>query len=135
MQPLAGALLRLAWRGARERVLTIVAEHGFADLSAVHLAVLHYPPPDGVRPTELAERAQMTKQSMNYLLAELEKRGYIQRRSPAGGNRRLVFLTSRGWKAVEAIRSAMREVEREWVTRVGKRRYNDFLDVLSALAG
>jgi DNA-binding MarR family transcriptional regulator len=51
-----------------------------------------------MRPSELAERASMTKQAMNYLLGQLEARGYIERRAEMGSSRRLVFLTNRGWQ-------------------------------------
>jgi len=40
----------------------------------------------------------MTKQAMNYLLGQLEARGYIERRAEMGSSRRLVFLTNRGWQ-------------------------------------
>ena len=60
--------------------------------------VFLYPPPDRMRPSELAERASMTKQAMNYLLGQLEARGYIERRAEKGSSRRLVFLTNRGWQ-------------------------------------
>ena len=39
----------------------------------------------GVRPAELAERCFMTKQAMNYLLRDLEDRGYIERRAEKAG--------------------------------------------------
>jgi DNA-binding MarR family transcriptional regulator len=133
LRPLAGALLRRAWYAARERVLEVLGRSGYADLTAVHLAVLHYPPPDGVRPVDLAERAHMPRQSINYILAELEKLGYVERRSPDGGSRRLVYLTERGRAACTAIRAAMAQLEREWAARVGRRRYDDFIEVLKQL--
>jgi DNA-binding MarR family transcriptional regulator len=133
-RPLAGALLRLAWYAARERVLEVAADAGYADLTAVHLAVLHYPPPDGARPVELAARAHMPRQSINYILAELEKLGYVERRSPNGGSRRLVYLTERGHRVVAVIRGAMAQLERDWALRVGRRRYDEFIEVLKALA-
>ena len=34
-----------------------------------------YPHPDGVRPNDLAERINMTKQATNYLLGQLEALG------------------------------------------------------------
>jgi DNA-binding MarR family transcriptional regulator len=45
----------------------------------------------------------MTKQAMNYLLGQLEARGYIERRAEKGSSRRLVFLTNRGWQVRETI--------------------------------
>ena len=92
---------------------------GFEDLNQPLLNVFLYPPPDRVRPSELAERANMTKQAMNYLLGQLEARGYIERRAQRGSSRRLVFLTDRGWQVRQAILTEVTEVEAEWT--VGSR--------------
>jgi hypothetical protein len=40
---------------------------------------------------------------MNYLLGQLEARGYLERRTEKGSSRRLVFLTDRGWQVRETI--------------------------------
>src|SRR5215510_7077312 len=101
--PTAGALLRMTYQGIRERQLAALFAKGFDDLNQPLLNVFLYPPPDRMRPSELAERANMTKQAMNYLLGQLEARGYIERRTEKGSNRRMVFLTSRGWQVRETI--------------------------------
>ena len=41
--------------------------------------VMPHIPPSGIRLTELAARANMTKQAMAELVAEIERRGYLQR--------------------------------------------------------
>src|SRR6185437_15095124 len=94
--PFIGALLRMAYQQARERQLDAQAKHGFSDLNQALLSVLVYPPPDGERPSDLAERTNMTKQAMNYLLGQLEQIGYVERRANKG-RRRLVYLTEKGW--------------------------------------
>jgi DNA-binding MarR family transcriptional regulator len=66
---------------------------GFSDLTQAHLSVLVYPPPDGVRPSELADRIFMTKEALNYLLKQLEDRGYIERRSEKGRRHCLSLLS------------------------------------------
>ena len=96
--PFVGALLRMTYQAARRRQLEAQIERGFSDLNQAHLNVLVFPPPDGIRPTDLAERTYMTKQAMNYLLAQLESLGYIERRAEKGQGRRLVYLTRRGWQ-------------------------------------
>jgi hypothetical protein len=37
--------------------------------------VLRWPGPNGARPVELAEQANMTRRAMNYLLGQLEELG------------------------------------------------------------
>jgi DNA-binding MarR family transcriptional regulator len=131
--PTAGALLRMTYLGIRERQFAAVIGKGFDDLNQPLLNVFLYPPPDRMRPSELAERANMTKQAMNYLLGQLEERGYIERRAEKGSNRRLVFLTKRGWQVREVILSVVTEVEAEWTSVLGQRRFDDFMNTLRQL--
>ena len=132
--PYVGALLRLTYQVARERQLEVQARRGFSDLNQALLSVLVYPPPDGVRPSDLAQRTNMTKQAINYLLGQLEKLGYVERKA-VNGRRRLIYLTKRGWEVFETQWAAMRQLEEEWAKRVGKKRFDDFLSVLRELSG
>lgn len=131
--PTAGALLRMTYQGIRERQLAALIEKGFDDLNLPLLNVFLYPPPDRMRSSELAERASMTKQAMNYLLGQLEARGYIERRAESGSSRRLVFLTERGWQVRETILAAVTEVEAEWTSILGQRRFDEFMNTLRQL--
>src|SRR5215468_7294371 len=92
--PLLGALLRMAFETVRLRMLGSLHEHGFDDLDAPHLNVLQYPGPDGMRPSELAARLGISKQALNYLLGELDRMGYLERRPDADDQRsRRIMLT------------------------------------------
>src|SRR3974390_19356 len=82
--PLIGALLRLPAQAIHRRIVAGLTRAGFSDLRLPHMAVLQYPGPDGRRPSELAERAGMSKQAMNQLLQSLERLGSNSRRHPGG---------------------------------------------------
>jgi DNA-binding MarR family transcriptional regulator len=99
------------------------------DLNQPLLNVFLYLPPDRMRPSQLAERASMTKQAMNYLLGQLETRGYIERRLQKGSSRRLVFLTKRGWQVREIILA----VVAAWVAVLGRQRFDEFMRTLRQL--
>lgn len=131
---LVGALLRMTYQLTRERQFTALIENGFGDLNQALLSVMIYPYPDGARPLELAERTNMTKQAMNYLLGQLEALGYVERRAGKGSSRRLVFLTRRGWQAVDTIRAAVKEVEAEWAETLGEKRFGEFTEMLRQLS-
>ena len=131
--PTAAALLRMTYQGIRERQFAAVIAKGFEDLNQPLLNVFLYPPPDRVRPSELAERANMTKQAMNYLLGQLEARGYLERRTEKGSNRRMVFLTSRGWQVRETILAVATDVEAEWALVLGQKRFDEFMNTLRQL--
>ena len=132
-QPFVGALLRMAYQITRVYQLGALREHGYGDLNQALLNVMVYPHPDGVRPGDLAERINMTRQATNYLLRQLEALGYIERRAQKGGTRRLVFLTRRGWQSIDRHRAAVLELEAQWAKAIGQKRFKDFKETLAQL--
>src|SRR5947209_7211519 len=95
--PLIGALLRLPARAVQRQIIAGLNRAGFDDLRLPHMNVLLYPGPEGCRPTELAERAGITKQAMNQLLHSMEQLGYLWRGQVEGAARaRMVHVTQRG---------------------------------------
>ena len=134
-QPLIGALLRIPWEDVRRRMLERLHERGFDDLDHAHLSVFLYPGPQGARPSELAARLRISKQALNYLLGELERLGYLERRpDPDDQRSRRVVLTRRGDRAVRTIRDAVAEIEKEWSNRLGARRFEQLRSLLQELA-
>jgi DNA-binding MarR family transcriptional regulator len=132
-QPQVGALLRMAYQVTRRHQLKALKERGFGDLNQALLNAMVYPHPDGVRPSDLAERINMTKQATNYLLGQLEALGYIERKAQKGSSRRLVFLTRRGWQSIDLHRAAVVEVEAQWAQAIGQKRFKDFKETLEQL--
>jgi len=133
--PLIGALLRMPWETVRRRMLERLHEHGFDDLDAPHLNVLLYPGPQGSRPSELAARLGMSKQAVNYLLGELERRGYIERRpDPDDLRSRRIALTERGEAVGLVMREAVTEVEWEWEAKLGRKQFAQLRGLLGELA-
>nr|BBH92075.1 MarR family transcriptional regulator [Thermogemmatispora argillosa] len=127
MQPLPrmiGALLRIPFQQTVARVYQRLIEAGYTDLRPTHFVLLQQLRPEGMRVTELARLAQVTKQSMGALVDYLEERGYIERvPDPKDGRARLVRLTARG-RAVEQIaRAAIGELEAEWAQYLGNERF------------
>lgn len=106
-------------------------ERGFTDLNAAHLAVLQYPGPSGLRPSELAERTRMSKQALNYLLGQMERLGYIIRRDrPQVPGSRQVELTKRGERVVYAMRAIVGDLERQWERDLGPERFAQLRELL-----
>jgi DNA-binding MarR family transcriptional regulator len=129
-----GALLRLPWEAIRARMLAGLHARGFSDLTAAHLNVLQYPGPHKARPSELAVRTGMTKQALNYLLGQMEGAGYLQRRDDAADQRsKRIHLTSRGDRAVKAIREIVTEVESEWEQQLGPDQFGHLRELLTDL--
>jgi len=128
---LIGALLRVPAQAIQRRIITELNAAGFTELRLPHMAVLQFPGPDGVRPGLLAERAGMSKQAMNQLLRSLEGLGYLVRSdAPDEGRARVVRFTRRGRAAYAKVHDILRDIEREWSTVLGPKRFADLKDLL-----
>jgi len=111
-----------------------VAAAGFDQLQDAHLSVFQYPGPDGLRPVDLARQIRMSRQATNYLIAQLEEFGYVQRRGKSGERRR-VYLTARGRTVLDTIHASVKRSEARAARQVGRGRFDVFMDVLRTMAG
>jgi DNA-binding MarR family transcriptional regulator len=135
-RPNIGILLRGPFQEIVGRIAEGLAEAGFDDIRPAHTAVFQHIKADGSRLSELAERAQLTKQSMGYLVDYLEERGYVERRAdPTDRRASLIFLTERGWAEVREALSIIAGIEREWARQLGKRRMEQLRELLTELNG
>ncbi|MGH7660782.1 MAG: MarR family winged helix-turn-helix transcriptional regulator, partial [Vulcanimicrobiaceae bacterium] len=130
--PYVGALLRHPWQAVRNRLLRAFSDAGFGDIGPPHFSVIQYPPPDGVRPIDIAAKAQISKQAANYLISQLESNGYLERRTVPGKGR-LVFLTAKGRKVAVVAIATIQTIEREWQRALGRERYRAFRESLVKL--
>src|SRR3954463_13380089 len=122
--PMIGALLRVPLEAVQRRMLERLHERGFADFDAAYLGVFQYPGPEGARPSDLAVRLRISKQALNYLLGELERLGYLERRpDPDDLRSKRVALTRRGISAIRVIRDAVAELETAWAEQLGPERF------------
>jgi DNA-binding MarR family transcriptional regulator len=95
----------------------------FGDIRPTHGCVFRFVQGEGLRLTDIAERAGMTKQSVGEIVDDLVERGYAQR-IPAPGDRRakLICLTERGEAAQAHGRKLFAKVEKRWAERYGAER-------------
>jgi DNA-binding MarR family transcriptional regulator len=129
--PLIGALLRMPWEEVQRHMLERLHQRGFADLDLAHLNVFQYPGPQGARPSELARRLRISKQALNYLLGQLERLGYLERRpDPDDLRSKRIALTRRGISAGHVIREAVEEVETAWARDLGSERFAQLRNLL-----
>ncbi len=132
--PLIGALLRIPWDTVQGHMLQRLHDRGFDDFDAAYLNVFQYPGPQGARPSELAARLRVSKQALNYLLGELERLGYLERRpDPDDLRSKRIALTSRGISVVGVIRAAVAEVENAWEHQLGPKRFAQLRNLLLEL--
>jgi DNA-binding MarR family transcriptional regulator len=67
---------------------------------------------------------RISKQALNYLLRELERLDYLERRpDPDDLRSKRIAFTSRGTAAVKVIREAVAEIEVDWTRKLGPKRF------------
>lgn len=128
-------LLREPFRIGSERLHERFTERGHPEVRAPHGNVFQFLDDDGTRVSVLAQRAQITKQSMAELVAHLERHGYVERTpDPSDRRAKLVRPTARGEEVYAIAREFVRELEAEWTRRLGRadmRRLRDLLQRLN----
>ncbi|VFA98157.1 homoprotocatechuate degradation operon regulator, HpaR [Nocardia cyriacigeorgica] len=121
-EPPLGLLLFLPYRAMENRVFAALADAGYADVTLAQARIVQRIGPDGTRLTELAEQAQVTKQTAGFLVDQLERAGYVERvPDPTDGRARLVRLSARGQRASAVANAVAAEVEHEWSRHLGPR--------------
>ena len=112
------------------------AQGGFAfpELRGSHRRLLQMIPPEGIRITDLARRADMTKQALGEFMDWLEQAGFVASgRAPADGRVRLITRTEQGDAAAIEAQRAIDAVERGWRREIGAARYDAMKQVLRQL--
>jgi DNA-binding MarR family transcriptional regulator len=129
-----GALLRLALDEVRGRIYAGVVAEGFGDLLPAHVTMFRWPGPDGRRPSDVALEVGLSKQRMNDLLRDLERRGYLWLdRDPQDRRARIVRLTPRGVRLQEVAIAVHAKLEEEWAVLLGRARYGRLREALGDL--
>jgi DNA-binding MarR family transcriptional regulator len=117
-------MLRVVWQWVRDEMYAGVVAAGFDDLNAAHVGLWRYPGLEGVRPSQLADRAGITKQSVNDLVRYLEEHGYLRRvPDSADGRARVIRLTSKGRRLQQTIYAEAGVAERRIADILGPRRF------------
>jgi DNA-binding MarR family transcriptional regulator len=112
-------LMFIAYRAMDERVIAAMREAGF-DVTVAQARIAQRIAEDGSRLTDLAEQAQVTKQTASLLVAALEREGLVERiADPADGRARLIRFTQRGKAASRRAREVVMDVEQEWNDLLG----------------
>lgn len=129
-----GALLRIPFEAINLHVNTALRAAGFADIRPAHQTVFQQLPPEGARVTDLAERAQMTKQSMSALVDYLEEHGYMTRvPDPHDKRASIICRTERGWMVEQVARASIKQLETDWSNHLGEHELHQLRALLTKL--
>ena len=129
-----GLLLFIPYRALEARVFAALAAAGYDDMTPAQARVFQRIAPRGSRLTDLAQQAQITKQSAGFLVDQLEKAGYVHRTAdPRDARARLVRISPRGAAAIPIAAAVVAQVEAEWTAHLGQRRMAHMRESLAML--
>ncbi|HEV7185255.1 MAG TPA: MarR family transcriptional regulator [Leifsonia sp.] len=129
-----GVSLFIPYRYAEDRIFQAVREAGFDDWTLAQCRVFQRVDQGGSRLTELADQAQMTKQSTGVMVDQLERLGYVRRvADPRDGRARLIVIEGRGLQAAAVAQATLDEILAEWKTYLGTRNFALLQQILDQL--
>ena len=130
-QPPTALWMFVAGRHFEQRVVEHLRAGGFDDLTLAQSRIAARLNDDGMRLTDLAAAAQVTKQTAGFLVDRLERAGYVERRpDPTDARARLVCIAERGLRAQARAREVEAVIEAEWEAHLGPARMAELRSAL-----
>jgi DNA-binding MarR family transcriptional regulator len=129
------ALMDLAVEAMWVDFRTLLEAAGITDIRPTHGCVFRFVHGDGMRLTELASLAGLTKQSVGEIVDDLAGRGYIERYpDPTDKRAKLIRLTKKGLKAQAIGFSLFAKLEGNWAEAFGADRVAALRSLLEEVA-
>lgn len=127
-------LMFIAFRSAENRIVDAVRNAGF-DVTIAQSRLLARIGPDGTRISELAEQAQITKQTATALIDRLESAGFVERvPDTTDGRARIVRLSGLSVRLMAPVAIAEEQrIEAEWRDHLGSREMDQLRSALERL--
>ena len=115
-----GRLLNNAVTHFEARVFQLLDDAGYSQVRISHIGLTRNLDRSGTRVTELARRANMTKQGMSELIGQCELVGLVERApDPTDGRAKIVRFTQHGLEWLQAFKSATQQAELEMRQELG----------------
>jgi DNA-binding MarR family transcriptional regulator len=132
--PITG-LLEIAIEAMLSEFRVELVEAGYGDIRPTHGCVFRFVHDEGMRLTELATLADMTKQSVGEVVDDLHARGYVERiPDPVDRRAKLIRLTEKGEQAQAVGFGLFAQLENRWADRYGPDRLAQLRDLLEEIA-
>ena len=124
--------LRISIEKMDARVTSLMAQHpgvslGLSNLArrdqlgAAHIHITRYLPAEGLRLTDLAAKAGITKQAMGALVSQCEAWGMVERKhDPQDARARIIRFTPVGAAWLNAYHESVAQAEQELCAAVGQ---------------
>ncbi len=124
-----------AFRALDEEIEAALRDRGIDEVRPSQVRTMLLIDRTGTRLSELAARAQTTKQRMMQVVDELAEDGFVRRTpDPGDGRAKIVKLTAKGLRHRAEARRALQSVEARAKRRLGGRRYEGLRGALTELS-
>jgi DNA-binding MarR family transcriptional regulator len=136
--PELARLLRLAQRSTEREMMEAAARAGLDMLRPGHMTVLRVlePSQDGMRTVDIARDADVSRQAVQQLVADLERLGIVEVvDDPQDGRARRVRYTQLGYAGYLRCMEEFVRIERAYEEQLGPRRLSSLKKALRELAG
>ena len=129
------ALMDLAAEAMYVDFRKLLEGSGITDVRPTHGCVFRFVRGDGMRLTELASRAGLTKQSVGEIVDDLADLGYLERYpDPTDRRAKLIRLTKKGLEAQSIGFSLFAKLEEDWAEAFGSDRVAALRSLLEEIA-
>jgi DNA-binding MarR family transcriptional regulator len=129
------ALMDLAVEAMYVDFRALLEKAGITDVRPTHGCVFRFVHGDGMRLTELANLAGLTKQSVGEIVDDLAGLGYLERYpDPTDKRAKLIRLTEKGLKAQRIGFSLFEKLEEDWAAAFGADRLGALRSLLEEVA-
>ena len=129
------ALMDLAVEAMYIDFRELLEASGITDVRPTHGCVFRFIHGDGMRLTELASLAGLTKQSVGEIVDDLAGLGYLERYpDPTDKRAKLIRLTKKGLKAQSIGFSLFAKLEEDWAEAFGADRLSALRSLLEEVA-
>jgi DNA-binding MarR family transcriptional regulator len=129
------ALMDLAVEAMYVDFRNLLEESGITDVRPTHGCVFRFVHGDGMRLTELASLAGLTKQSVGEIVDDLSGLGYLERfPDPTDKRAKLIRLTKKGLEAQAIGFSLFEQLESDWADAFGADRIKALRTLLEEVA-
>ncbi|MGR6874819.1 MarR family winged helix-turn-helix transcriptional regulator [Pseudomonas sp. HK3] len=117
-----GRMLLKLERQFTRQVLEKLASDGITGITLRHFVVIPYVDDKGIRATEIARQAGVSKQAVSKLIDELVDNDYLEiKADPADKRASLVFISEKGREFLQLAIAHTKNIEKKWATKVGEK--------------
>jgi len=132
-KPTARLLLSL-FRTFEQALLQQLENRGVTNVTPSHLNILRHLNNEGMKISQLAHDAALSKQLVGRIVKELEQKGYLQVLSDANDRRiKFVEYTPKGAALITAATEIVTAIEQRYETALGRDEYRHFRKQLALL--